>query len=276
MAVPHGAVSTEARNVTYASYLDLDRLLAAQHPSGDRHDELLFILIHQTKELWLKEIIHEVRLAKRLVRSGEVEPAYKALARVSRIQSIMTLSWDVLATMTPADYMSFREGLGTSSGFQSWQFRTLEYMLGLKDASFLAFQDEGSAPMAELKGALDAPSLYDDALSRMAAHGLTIPDAVLNRDVSQPYEPSPAVEDAWLAVYRDTTRYWELYQLAEKLVDLDDALLTWRHKHVLTVERIIGGKPGTGGTAGAAGGGYLQRTLQRRCFPELWSLRTRL
>ena len=259
--------------ITYAGYLGLDRLLTAQHPTTERHDEMLFIVIHQTKELWLKEISHEVRLAKRLIRSQEVEPAYKALARVSRIQTIMTLSWDVLATLTPADYLSFRGGLGTSSGFQSWQFRTLEYMLGLKDASFLTFQDEGSEALATLKAALEAPSLYDDAIQRLAAHDLHVPAEVLTRDVSQPYEPSPAVEDAWLAVYRDTQRYWELYQLAEKLVDLDDALLTWRHKHVLTVERIIGGKRGTGGTEGPS---YLQRTLQRRCFPELWSLRTRL
>jgi tryptophan 2,3-dioxygenase len=259
--------------VTYAGYLGLDRLLAAQHPRTDRHDELLFIIIHQTKELWLREVIHEVKLAKGLIRAGETEPAYKALARVSRIQSIMTQSWDVLATMTPADYLSFRDGLGTSSGFQSWQFRTVEYLLGLKDASFLSFQDEGSEPLAELQAALAAPSLYDDALSRMAGHGIALPDAVLNRDVTQAYEPSPAVEDAWLAVYRDTHRYWPLYQLAEKLVDLDDALLTWRHKHVLTVERIIGGKRGTGGSDGAT---YLKRTLERRCFPELWSVRTRL
>lgn len=260
-------------SITYGGYLALDALLSAQHPRSSRHDELLFIIIHQTKELWLKEIIHEVRLAKRLIRAGDVEPAYKALARVSRIQTIMTLSWDVLATMTPADYDSFRGELGTSSGFQSWQFRTLEYLLGLKDAAFLNFHEEGSAALAELKEALTEPSLYDDALSRLAAAGLLTSDEVLQRDVSRPYEPSTAVEDAWLAVYRDTSRYWELYQLAEKLVDLDDALLTWRHKHVLTVERIIGGKRGTGGTEGV---GYLQATLKRRAFPELWSLRTRL
>jgi tryptophan 2,3-dioxygenase len=259
------------QRITYAGYLGLDKLLAAQDPRTGRHDELLFIVIHQTKELWLKEIIHEVRLAKGLVRSGDLEPAYKALARVSRIQSIMTLSWDVLATMTPADYLSFRGGLGTSSGFQSWQFRTLEYLLGLKDASHLSFQDEGSEALAELTMALEAPSLYDDALSRLAAAGLLAAEA-LQRDVAQPYEASEAVEDAWLAVYRDTAAHWELYQLAEKLVDLDDALLSWRHKHVLTVERIIGGKRGTGGSEA----GYLQRTLQRRCFPELWSVRTRL
>jgi tryptophan 2,3-dioxygenase len=259
--------------ITYASYLRLDDLLACQTPLSQHHDELLFVVIHQTKELWLKQIIHEVRLAQTLVRAGDVEPAYKSLARVSRIQTIMTLSWDVLATMTPADYLSFRGELGTSSGFQSNQFRLLEFLLGLKDESFLRFHEERPAAHAELKAALEAPSLYDDALSRVAAHGLHVPAEVLNRDVTQPYEPSAAVEDAWLAVYRDTQTYWELYQLAEKLVDLDDALLTWRHKHVLTVERVIGGKRGTGGTEG---GGYLQRTLQRRCFPELWSLRTRL
>jgi tryptophan 2,3-dioxygenase len=234
---------------------------------------MLFVVIHQTKELWLKQIIHEVRLAQKLVRAGDVEPAYKSLARVSRIQTIMTLSWDVLATMTPADYLSFRGELGTSSGFQSNQFRLLEFMLGLKDASFLHFHEDRPAAHAELKAALEQPSLYDDAIRQLAAHGLPVPAEVLNRDVSQPYVPSEAVEDAWLTVYRNTEKYWDLYQLAEKLVDLDDALLTWRHKHAITVERIIGRRRGTGGTEGV---GYLQKTLERRCFPELWSLRTRL
>ena len=262
-----------AQDMTYARYLALDLLLAAQQPLSDRHDEMLFIVIHQVKELWLKEIIHEVLLAKRLIADGDVEPAYKALARVSRIQTVMTLSWDVLATMTPADYLSFRGELGSSSGFQSHQFRTLEYLLGLKDQSFLKFHAEGSDALAELKAALEAPSLYDVAIAQLAKAGLPVPDAVLNRDFSQTYTPSPEVEAAWLEVYRDTQRYWELYQLAEKLVDLDDALVTWRHKHVLTVERIIGGRPGTGGTDGI---GYLASTLRRRCFPELWSLRTKL
>ncbi len=262
-----------AASPTYASYLSLDALLACQNPATDRHDELLFVIIHQTKELWLKEIIHDVALAQRLVRAGDLEPAYKSLARVSRIQTVMTLSWDILATMTPADYLSFREALGTSSGFQSHQFRTLEYMLGLKDDGFLRFHQERPEALAQLKAALESPSLYDDALAQAAKKGLAIPAEVLNRDVSQPYVPSLAVEDAWLEVYRNTQKYWELYQLAEKLVDLDDALLTWRHKHVITVERIIGRKRGTGGTDGV---GYLTRTLERRCFPELWSLRTRL
>jgi len=261
------------QDMTYARYLALDQLLAAQQPLSDRHDELLFIVIHQTKELWLKEIIHEMLLARRLIAEGDIEPAYKALARVSRIQTVMTLSWDVLATMTPADYLSFRGELGSSSGFQSHQFRTLEYLLGLKDQSFLKFQAEGSDALAQLQAALAAPSLYDVAIAQLPKAGLAVPDAVLNRDFAQTYAPSPEVEAAWLKVYRDTQRYWELYQLAEKLVDLDDALVTWRHKHVLTVERIIGGRPGTGGTDGV---GYLSSTLRRRAFPELWSLRTKL
>jgi tryptophan 2,3-dioxygenase len=260
-------------SVTYASYLALDDLLACQRPKTDRHDELLFIVIHQAKELWLKEIIADIRLAQRLIREGDLEPAYKSLARVSRIWTVMTLSWDILATMTPADYLSFRPALGASSGFQSDQFRTLEYMLGLKDAAFLRFHEERPAAMASLTAALEAPSLYDDVLAQAAKKGLPIPASVLNRDVSQPYAASPEVEAAWLMVYRNTEKYWELYQLAEKLVDLDDALLTWRHKHVITVERIIGRKRGTGGTEGV---GYLTRTLERRCFPELWSLRTEL
>lgn len=260
-------------SITYSHYLALDDLLACQRPLGDRHDEMLFVVIHQTKELWLKQIGHEILMAQGLIRAGDVEPAFKCLARVSRIQSVMTLSWDVLATMTPADYLGFRDLLGTSSGFQSWQFRRLEYMLGLKDSAFLRFHDEGTAGRAALEAALAAPSLYDDALGRLAAAGLSLPPEVTARKVSDPYVPSQAVEDAWLAVYRDTQRYWDLYELAEKLVDIDDALLTWRQKHALTVERIIGRKRGTGGTEGV---GYLQKTMERRCFPELWSVRTRL
>jgi tryptophan 2,3-dioxygenase len=260
-------------DITYSGYLALDDLLAAQHPLSDQHDEMLFVVIHQTKELWLKQILHEVALAQRLVRAGDLVPAYKSLARVSRIQAVMTMSWDILATMTPADYLRFRGELGTSSGFQSDQFRRFEYMLGLKDPRFLRFHEHRPHAHAALEAALAAPSLYDDALSQLAAAGLPVPGEVLNRDVSQPYEASEAVEAAWLEVYRDTARWWPLYQLAEKLVDLDDALLTWRHKHVVTVERIIGRRPGTGGTAGVA---YLAETLQRRCFPELWSLRSKL
>jgi tryptophan 2,3-dioxygenase len=259
--------------MTYARYLALDELLEAQHPLSDTHDELLFVIIHQTKELWLKQTIAELKLAKGLVRDGALTPAYKSLARVSRIQAVMTLSWDVLATMTPSDYTRFREVLGPSSGFQSDQFRTVEYMLGLKDGAHLAHHAERPHAQSALADALNAPSLWDDAIAALAAAGFALPPEVLARDWSQAYQPCPSVEDAWLEVYRDTGRWWELYQLAEKLVDIDDALATWRHKHVLTVERVIGGKRGTGGTAGAA---YLQSTLSKRCFPELWTLRTRL
>ena len=243
------------------------------HPLSDQHDEMLFVIIHQTKELWLKQILHETALAQRLVRQGDLVPAYKSLARVSRIQAVMTQSWDILSTLTPADYLRFRGVLGSSSGFQSDQFRRFEAMLGLKDARFLAFQEDRPEAHAALKGAIEAPSLYDDALAQLAAAGLPVPEATLNRDVSLPYEPSEGVEAAWLEVYRDTDRWWAQYQLAEKLVDLDDALLTWRHKHVVTIERIIGRRRGTGGTEGVA---YLTTTLEKRCFPELWSLRTKL
>ena len=264
---------TQAADLTNARYLTLDQVLSAQNPLTDQHDEMLFVIIHQAKELWLKQILHEIGYAQRLIRAGDLTPAYKSLARVSRIQSVLTQTWDILATMTPADYLRFRDALGTSSGFQSDQFRRIEASLGLKDGRFLRFHEDRPHAHAALKAAIEAPSLYDDALAQVARAGLPIPDAVLDRDVSLPYEPDPEVEAAWLQVYRDTTRWWELYQLAEKLVDLDDALITWRHKHVITVERIIGRRPGTGGTEGV---GYLTRTLEKRCFPELWSLRTKL
>ncbi|HBI20787.1 MULTISPECIES: tryptophan 2,3-dioxygenase [unclassified Brevundimonas] len=264
---------TQSSDITYAGYLALDDLLSTQHPLSDQHDEMLFVVIHQTKELWLKQILHEVALAQSMVRGGDLVPAYKSLARVSRIQAVMTQSWDILSTMTPADYLRFRGSLGSSSGFQSDQFRRLEAMLGLKDASFLNFHVDRPEALAALEAAIAAPSLYDDALAQLAKAGLPVPSEVLNRDVTRPYDPSDAVEAAWLEVYRDTETYWALYQLAEKLVDLDDALLTWRHKHVVTVERIIGRRRGTGGTEGAA---YLASTLTKRCFPELWSLRTKL
>lgn len=261
-----------SKSVTYGSYLRLGELLAAQKPQTDQHDELLFVILHQTMELWIKQAIHEVGAAQMEVRAGNLVPAYKHLARVSRIQAVMTQTWDILATMTPADYLNFRNLLGTSSGFQSAQFRVLEYKLGIKDEAFLKFHDEGSADRKTMEDALRAPSLYDDAL-RQLAEEFDIPRSAYERAPGAPYEPSEAVENAWLAVYRDTAKYWALYQLAEKLIDLDDAFLTWRHKHVLTVERIIGRKRGTGGTEGV---GYLQQTLARRAFPEIWSLRTKL
>lgn len=260
-------------DMTYARYLALDDLLACQNPQSELDDEMLFIIIHQTKELWLKQIIREMKLAKAQVQADALVPAYKALARVSRIQAVMTLSWDVLSTMTPSDYTRFRHVLGPSSGFQSDQFRTVEYLLGLKDGGFLKYQEDRPEARAAMRDALQTTSIWDDAIAAAARAGLPIPAEVLNRDVSQPYVANPQVETAFLTVYREPERYWELYQLAEKLVDLDDAMATWRHKHVLTVERVIGGKRGTGGTAGVS---YLQATLAKRAFPELWSLRTEL
>ncbi|MDT9599655.1 tryptophan 2,3-dioxygenase [Sphingosinicella rhizophila] len=259
--------------MTYGDYLGLDQLLSAQHPASSHHDELLFIIIHQTKELWLKQIIHELKLSRELIRADSPETSYKSLARVSRIQAVMTLSWDVLTTLTPSDYSSFRDVLGSSSGFQSAQFRQVEYLLGLKDGAFLRFQDEGSEGRAGLVEALRQPSLWDEANAALARAGFDLPPHVLERDWTLSYQPSAEVEAAWAEVYRDTGRWWALYQLAEKLVDVDEAFATWRHKHVTTVERVIGLKRGTGGTSGVA---YLQSTLGKRAFPELWSLRTLL
>jgi len=258
----------------YGHYLRLPNLLACQTPLSGNHDEMLFIVLHQTKELWIKQVLHELDAAQSLIAQMDLIAAYKGLARVSRIQGLMTQSWDILATMTPADYSTFRDVLGTSSGFQSAQFRILEYRLGLKDESFLRFQPEGSPERAAMERALNQPSLYDETIAQLAKSGFI--DAAARGAAQAPraaYVASEAVEAAWAVVYRDTEKHWAFYQLAEKLVDLDDALLTWRSKHMLTVERVIGMKSGTGGTEGV---GYLKRTLARRCFPEIWSVRTKL
>ena len=246
--------------MTYAEYLHLDTLLSAQHPISDLHDEMLFVIIHQAKELWLKQMLHEVSFACRLVSEDKFAEAYKALSRVSRIWTVMTLSWDVLATLTPVDYSAFRDVLGTSSGFQSAQFRELEYRLGIKDPRFLNYYEGGTEGHARLEKALAEPSLWDEANAALQRAGFSI-------------EGENALKDAWLEIYRRPDEFFGLYQLAEKLVDLDDALAAWRHKHMLTVERIIGMKTGTGGSAGAA---YLATTLSKRAFPELWALRTEL
>ena len=248
--------------ITYADYLKLEALLSAQQPLSDLHDEMLFIVIHQTKELWMKELLHELRLAVTLVQEDRFAQAYKTMARISRIQAVMTLSWDVLSTLTPVDYLKFRDVLGTSSGFQSAQFREIEFRLGLKNPALIEHHDEGTTARTRLQDALDRPSLRDAATSALARAGFDIGDGSVE-----------ALSAAWLEVYRNAERWFELYELAEKLVDIDDALAMWRHKHVLTVERIIGNKRGTGGSAGAS---YLRSTLDKRVFPELWELRTGL
>ena len=248
--------------MTYADYLALDQLLAAQRPLSDLHDEMLFIVIHQTKELWLKQMLHELRLAIDLLAKDQFAQSYKAMARVGRIQAVMTLSWDVLSTLTPVDYSAFRHVLGTSSGFQSAQFREVEYRLGIKDPRFLDHYAQGSEERSRLEVALDQPSLREASHAALERAGFDLKD-----------RSEDTIAEAWLEVYRDADRWFDLYQLAEKLVDLDDALASWRHKHVLTVERIIGNKPGTGGSAGAS---YLRSTLDKRAFPELWAMRTSL
>src|SRR3954470_11664514 len=248
--------------ITYADYLKLDLLLGAQQPLSELHDEMLFIVIHQTKELWMKQMLHELELAIRLVEEDSFAPAYKALARVNRIQSVMTLSWDVLSTLTPVDYLAFRHVLGTSSGFQSSQFRELEYRLGLKDPAYLDHYPVGTPERARLDAALEGVSLRDASIAALQRAGFDVGDSSVD-----------ALAAAWLEIYRDADRSFELYQLAEKLVDLDDALAMWRHKQLLRVERIIGNKRGTGGSAGAS---YLRSTLDKRVFPELWALRTHL
>ncbi len=244
--------------ITYADYLKLDKILGAQQPLSGLHDEMLFIVIHQTMELWMKEMLHEVDFAVRLIGNDEFAPAYKALSRISRIQAVMTLSWDVLTTLTPVDYLAFRGVLGTSSGFQSAQFRALEFRLGLKDTAYINNYAPGTKERGTIEAALDAPSLRDAAMAALERRGYDIGEGTL---------------PAWLDVYRHSDDQFELYQLAEKLLDLDDSLTEFRHKHVLTVERIIGNKRGTGGSSGAA---YLRKTLEKRLFPELLSLRTDL
>lgn len=248
--------------ITYADYLKLNQLLSAQQPLSGLHDEMLFIVIHQTKELWMKELLHELRLAVALIEADRFAEACKAMARIGRIQAVMTLSWDVLSTLTPVDYLKFRDVLGTSSGFQSEQFREIEFRLGLKEPNFVNHYSEGSTERAALEAALSEPSLREASHGALERAGFDLGD----RSVE-------AVARAWLQVYRDSERWFDLYELAEKLVDIDDALAAWRHKHVLTVERIIGNKQGTGGSAGAP---YLRATLEKRVFPELWALRTDL
>ena len=268
-----GAHTDFSRSMSYGDYLRLDGLLALQQPLTDRHDEMLFVVIHQATELWMKLALHELRAALAHVRADNLPPAFKMLARVSRIQAQLIQSWDVLSTLTPADYMGFRHALGQASGFQSYQYRAIEFILGNKNRAMLGPHAHRPELHAELTHALESPSLYDEAIRLLARRGFAIDAAVLEREVSEPYRANESVRDAWLAVYRDTGRHWDLYELAEELVDLEDWFQQWRFRHVTTVERIIGRKPGTGGTAGVT---YLRKALDIRFFPELWDLRTEL
>ena len=261
----------EPGRMTYSRYLHLDEILRWQRPLTNTHDELLFVIIHQASELWLKLTLHELGAARANIAADDVRSALKMLARVIAIQSQLIQSWNVLTTMTPSEYVRFRDSLGTSSGFQSWQYRTMEFMLGNKNAQHLARHADDPNAYSRLRMELHAPSLYDETLRLLHRRSFHIPDSHLARDFSQPYEPSPQVEAAWERIYRDTGRHWDLYELAEKLVDLEDRIQQWRFGHLRTVERIIGYKTGTGGTPGVP---YLARVLEQRFFPELISVRT--
>ena len=260
-------------SMSYGDYLHIDQVLSAQHPLSPAHDEMLFIIQHQTSELWMKLMLTEIGAAMADIRADHLPPAFKKLARASRIFEQLVNAWDVLATMTPPEYSAIRPYLGPSSGFQSFQYRCIEFALGNKNAAMLKVHAHKPERLALVQSYYDAPSLYDEALRLMARKGVPVPADRLERDVTQPYEASEGVEAAWLTVYREPEKYWDLYQLGEKLTDLEDAFRVWRFKHVTTVERIIGFKRGTGGTSGV---GYLRKMLDVVLFPELWRLRTDL
>ncbi|CAH2713821.1 Tryptophan 2,3-dioxygenase [Neobacillus rhizosphaerae] len=261
------------KEMSYGDYLHLDKILSSQQRLSNHHDEMLFIIIHQTSELWMKLILHELHAAIQSILRNDLEPSFKMLSRVSRIQQQLIQSWNVLTTLTPADYMQFRHKLGHSSGFQSFQNRQIEFALGQKNAHTLAVYKHQDDLFESLTKSLHEPSIYDAALSALATHGLPVDEKVLNRDWSQSYEPNLSVEEAWLTVYRNTEKYWDLYELAEKLVDIGNQQQLWRFNHMSTVERIIGNKQGTGGSSGV---NYLKRVLDHHFFPELLSLRTKL
>ncbi|WP_267395986.1 MULTISPECIES: tryptophan 2,3-dioxygenase family protein [unclassified Sphingomonas] len=258
--------------VTYRSYLRLPELLAVQTPLSGVHDELLFVTIHQASELWMKLCLHELGEARRRIAADDLPPALKMMARVSRIQAQLIQSWEVLATMTPADYAAMRGSLGSSSGFQSDQYRQLEFIMGNRNAAMIALFDEPEV-RARLEDELNRPSLYDEALLLLGRRGLPVPDSVARCDFRDLRPTSAQVEACWAAIYSDTDRYWDLYELAEKLVDLEYHFQLWRFGHLKTVERVIGFKTGTGGTAGVP---YLARVVEQRFFPELLDVRTKL
>jgi tryptophan 2,3-dioxygenase len=260
-----------AQNVTYASYLDLDRILAAQHPASGAHDEMLFIIVHQASELWLKLCLHELVEARQHIAEDHLRPAFKMLARVARAQGQLIQSWDVLSTMTPHDYSTIRPHLGRSSGFQSAQYRMMEFLLGGRNADMASMHRSEPAIAQALHEELARPSLYDETVRLLARRGFDIPYEVLERDLGEPWHHSPSVEAAWAEIYRDPKEHWDLYELAEKLVDLEYHFQRWRFGHLKTVERIIGFKRGTGGTPGVP---YLEGVLKQAFFPELLSVRT--
>ncbi len=266
-------VTDLAAETAYGGYLHLDRLLDAQHPRSTHHDEMLFIIQHQVAELWMKLMVHELGAAIEHVRADRLEPCFKILARVKQVQRQLFEQWSVLETLTPAEYVRFRDRLGPASGLQSFQFRAVEFLLGNKDAYALELQRHDPARHAWLQQLLHAPSLYDEFLRHLGRSGFAVPAERIERDWSQPYARHPAVVEVFKTIYEDTERHWAEYDMCEKLVDVEENFQLWRFRHVKTVERIIGFKRGTGGTAGVA---FLRKTLETRLFPELIDVRTEI
>ena len=258
-------------SLSYGQYLQLDRVLGAQQPLTGERDEMLFIIVHQASELWMRLMLHELGGVLECVRRDELAPSFKRLTRISSVQSQLLSAWEVLSTLTPAEYSAFRNALGRSSGFQSYQYRQLEFLLGNKNAEMIEVHRRDAAVYARLERVLTAPSLYDEALRLLSRRGYGIPEECLNRDFSEPYRPSKQVAGAWLGVYHNAEKDWDLYELAERLIDLDYKFQLWRFHHLKTVERIIGYKSGTGGTGGVS---YLAKALELKFFPELWQVRT--
>jgi tryptophan 2,3-dioxygenase len=269
----HGAKMDFSESMSYGDYLGLEKILSAQHPRSPNHNEMLFIIQHQTSELWLKLMLHELQAVRSHIRADELAPAFKMLARVARIMDQLVHAWDVLSTMTPSEYTAIRPYLGASSGFQSHQYRELEFILGNKNANMLGVHNTAPQAYAILERELHAPSVYDEAVMLLARRGFAIAPARLQADWTQPTRGDDTVKAAWLQVYQDPEQHWALYDLAEKLVDMETAFRIWRFRHVTTVERIIGFKTGTGGTAGVS---YLRKMLDVVLFPELFALRTAL
>jgi len=268
-----GAHADFSAEKSYGDFLCLDELLACQRMLGDSNNESLFIIQHQVSELWMKQVILELKAAIARVRGDDLPPAFKMLARVSRIMEQLVHAWDVLSTMTPPEYSAIRPYLSSSSGFQSWQYRCIEFMMGNKSAEMLKAHVPHAERFAMVEAAWRAPSLYDEALRLLARRGLQVPAHRVQRDWTEPYAADQQVEQAWLAVYRNPAARWDLYQLGEELFDLEDAFRLWRFRNVTTVERVIGFKRGTGGTSGVS---YLRLMLDVVLFPELWQVRTTL
>lgn len=257
--------------MTYGSYLQLSQLLSAQKPLTAEHDELLFVIVHHVQELWLKLTAHELEAAIAAIQRDELATAFKSTARITRIQEQLIQAWDVLSTMTPADYLKFRGALGQASGFQSYQYRLVEFRLGAKDPKMILPHRHDAAAHAMLEKALNSRSIYDEALALLARRGFSVPPGALDRDFSKSRDYDERIRDIWAGIYRESERHFDLYELAEELIDVEDWFQQWRFRHMKTVQRIIGGKPGTGGSSGI---GYLRTALDRSFFPELWEVRT--